>query len=746
MAALPRERTLEKRYGSLDALPLPWSVQSGASRLAKLSEGAGIATPASPPPQQQHQHPGGRSGEDGSALIEQVFKDERINLTQKENIARSILRGDFDVGDSTARPDGTRPGRIAAVHDLDLARGEGLLRRHKMKKPRFIELDGSQAPILLANPSDLIAQEQAKRRSKERKTGFFLFNQYLPEEKAPIRPGKSQQSLEQSKSMSDFAQVKAALILETKLNAVKKVREEVGSLSEKAAAEKRRFQEKMEQKKELRKKIEQLRSKVFDRLTEKKDPLAGRIIRALDDKLALAIMQHYKGFTMSADAVIALVGTSLGAVYDSKDAAVIRILEETESAEGGQSPVLVGRPYSANAAPFSAGKNLEQVFEKMPFTSEYPMNGRTFGSRATHRTRPETPPPVLAVEGGPDATTANSPAPASKRSSSPPNGRGWNANTPSLQRKGAGFNVYSRGDPLTGKELAGSELRLQSGVGGRDNNNSRQGESEFPIQTTFGGGLISDSIVSTADGGGGEEIAAAHRAIDAIIDEMRGQGTLPSMQPERVLSDKQLEKLGTHETTLDSIAREIKWQRQKKSQKLRLAGTGVDTQTFTLTAGSEQQPPSNTLLSMTDGSSGGSVAGQATTQWSMPNLSLELGFQPRPISESNYAAINANSIANRPTPSDMVERITNAGEIKVPRQLKTKTQSEPLDPFGSWDVRQKILSRGIPAGVGLPLWTGSRAKDWGARVKTPDGRFVAGTGSPDKKGKASARSKMQMFN
>jgi hypothetical protein len=244
--------------------------------------------------------------------------------------------------------------------------------------------------------------------------------------------------------------------------------------------------------------------------------------------------------------------------------------------------------------------------------------------------------------------------------------------------------------------------------------------------------LLSDSIATTTDG----EDLDTHKAIASLIDEMRGQGTLPSLQPERVLSDKQLERLGKNQATIDAIAREIKWQRKQKAQKKQSSPSHNDAGV----ALQDDQQPNN--IPNSAGDQGLPNAALFAAGWEIPNMDVEMGFQQRPISEGDFKAISTLSIANRATPSNEIERITNPGEIKIPRALKTSKQTDPVEPYKSWDEKQNILNRGLAAGSGLALWTGPRVKKWGSRTKTPDGRFRSGTA----KKSALSKSQIQMFS
>jgi hypothetical protein len=690
-----REKLLSNRYNLSKGSLVPEEIQKAVGKEVR----SGINTPLSR-----------RSTDDedveraNNVMIAQVFGDGRINLAQKEKIARSILEGEYRVGEAMRRADGTRAGRVAAVHDLDVARGEGLLQRHKMKKPRFIEVDGTQVPVIVADPWTILAHEQKKRRDEikggEKKTGFFLFNQYIPEEKVPIRPGPSEKSMASSKSQAEFLQRKTRLLQASKLNEVKKAKNSVSEMVVAAAEVKRKFSEKTHDKKQLRKRIEQFRSKILARLKEKNHPLTGRIMRSLTDKEAEAIMERFRGFTMSVDAIIALVGTSLGA---SGAEAVIQISDAVQHEAHSPPP-----PPSRGGGTVTPGG--DGALAALPFSSDYPLNGRSFGSRAASRPRPATATLIILDEGGGRGEDRNDGGEERESSPNRGKGRGWNANTPSLKRLGSGFNVYASGlDPLTGRERASSLSPPRSPPQQQGEDDGRRSRGHPAKEEPN----FSDSIIST------------EKAINVLIQEMKAQGTLPSMQPEKVISDRQIERLASHEATFDSIAREVKWQRQKKLQreKEKEETSFVTSLPLIPPSPSNLQPKSLSDSQHVEEASFGAL-----------DLDVELGFQPRPTSAGDFkVTVTAISATSRRTPPHEIERITHPSEARIPRQLKTTPVAIgiPVAPYLSWDEKQKVAAMGIPAGVGMPLWSGSRRGRAlpTNRLKTPEGRVRSGTGT-----------------
>ena len=372
----------------------------------------------------------------------------------------------------------------------------------------------------------------------------------------------------------------------------------------------------------------------------------------------------------------------------------------------------------------------------MPFGSDYPLNGRSFGSRAASRPRPVAATPIISDEGrrggGEDRDDGGE-----ERLSSPNRGRskGWNANTPSLKRLGSGFNVYSAGlDPLTGRERASSlspprspspQQREDGQEGRRSRGHHAKDDANF-----------SDSIMST------------EKAINVLIQEMKAQGTLPSMQPEKVISDRQIERLASNEATFDSIAREIKWQRQKKLQQKEKEKEKEKEETTFVTSlplippspsHQQQHQQQQQQKSFSDSQ-------QLEASFGALDLDVEMGFQPRPASAGDFKAITAINATSRRTPTHEIERITHPSEARIPRQLKTTPVAPgiPVEPYASWDEKQKVAAQGIPAGVGLSLWSGSRKGKAlpTNRLKTPEGRVRSGTGAKADEKQAS----LQMFN
>lgn len=587
--SLDREALLGKHFNLQGGDVLPGGILAKSKRIVEANLGGGIiVTPGA-----------GNRGEVAAVeraekqVIGHVFQDDRINLRQRESIAKAILAGDYTVGEArAARGDAALLSpHLAAVRDLDVTRGEGLLRRHGMKKPRFLQIVSAPAPVLVATASAVLQHEQQKRRSKAKKTGFFLFNQYLPEEERPIYAERGCGTLEHS----DYLDQRASMLQQSKLDVVKRCKEEAALCKELAAREKRRDQDAKEKKHQLRNQIRDFRQLVLQRLTERADPLQGKIMRALTDKTARALMEQYRGFTMTVDAIITLLGTSLG-----------RDIGRSAEASGPAQNVRVA------ARAESVSQSMEKALESRAcYSNEYPLEGRKFGSRAASRTRPISPPPAMD-----EAGASNTRAPS--RSMSP----SWNAPSPSLRRRGSGFTILPRTDRVNSR-------------GGQDNVVSEDPQDLLFMNDSFGSG----------------EDAVAQRAIASVMDEMRGDGTLPSLQPERVISDTQLERLGTNEATFDSIAREVRYQKNKKMQKEQADRI----QTMNLTPSSQE-------------------------------VDIEMGFLPK----------------------DQVERITNPGDLHFPKALKTAPSSEPTPPYKSYHEKQLVIAQGIAAGSGLALWTGPR--------------------------------------
>ena len=655
---------------------LPGSILSSSKRIVEANVGGGIPTPAD----------GKRAGA-GSVdavdaaekqMLGQVFQDERINLRQRESIAKAILAGEYTLGeprDARGVQGGFQGHPLAAVRDLDISRGEGLLRRHGMKKPRFLQVVSAPAPVLVATASAVLQHEQQKRRSKAKKTAYFLFNQYLPEEERPIYPDRGTPALH-----SEFFDQRASMLQQSKLDLVKRCKEEAALCKELAAREKRRDQDAKEKKHQVRNQIRDFRLLVLQRLTERADPLQGKIMRALTDKTALDIMEHYRGFTMTVDAIITLLGTSLG-----RDVACTRANNNNNNSPNNNNTNNNNHHNNNNNTYTGASESMERAMEKgAPFSNEYPLGGRSFGSRAASRPRPITPPPAMATPTGPDEVPISSSGKprAPPRSWSP----SWNAPSPTVRRLGSGFTMHL------------------ARTGSRSGSRGRQADAVDGITTSLlleqpGELCMTDSFASKVNVETTED-AVAQRAIASLIDEMKGDGTLPSLQPERVLTDMQLERLGTNEATFDLIAREVRYQRSKKMKQ-------------------KEERENKATLDMHD---------------------VESGFHLR--LESGFATATD---LDRRTHLDEIERITNPGELHFPCALKTTPSYEPTTPYKSYSEKQLVMAQGIAAGSGLALWTGPRQKPW-----TPSIRPKSSPGDPGSRSRnvseVKAKAKLQMLS
>lgn len=119
-------------------------------------------------------------------IISQVFKDERVSLHQKEQIALSIIRGEFDVASA---PSGNNYGNIVEGEtDYDKKRNElkAHINRHNFERPSHLEMIGSTSTILPVVPKDLHEHSQVWKKYFKAPEGYAWGSEFIPAEESPI--------------------------------------------------------------------------------------------------------------------------------------------------------------------------------------------------------------------------------------------------------------------------------------------------------------------------------------------------------------------------------------------------------------------------------------------------------------------------------------------------------------------------------------------------------------------------------
>ena len=230
--------------------------------------------------------------------------------------------------------------------------------------------------------------------------------------------------------------------------------------------------------------------------------------------------------------------------------------------------------------------------------------------------------------------------------------------------------------------------------------------------------------------------------MDAIETEKIALGTIPRMQPERALSDNHLLELGTGKTSIDAIAAQMRWAKEKRQR-----------QSAAMQPSPENEKPStsNTIGELNALTSNMPTVGGVGIQMNQfTNMDVALGFKPdgnaaecepnRTLSRTASAAMmNAAGIKVDSTESmfslenpNELKRLADANTKAAPRQLKSLARPIlPVSPFKTYEERTKVTQQGVAAGMGLSIvLTGemrnAKIRSWGARVKTSEGRYRTG--------------------
>jgi len=111
------------------------------------------------------------------------------------------------------------------------------------------------------------------------------------------------------------------------------------------------------------------------------------------------------------------------------------------------------------------------------------------------------------------------------------------------------------------------------------------------------------------------------------------------------------------------------------------------------------------------------------------DMGIEMGFEPRPRTEAQMEAFRRGQGSRSLEGSvDYVPRVQV--NPRPPLALKTSKTTSPATPFSSHDEYCKVLNAGVSSGSGLQLWLDAdkrKARVWGARAKSREGRFRSGT-------------------
>lgn len=266
-----------------------------------------------------------------NAFLRSIFNDNKLNHRQKEHIAANILIGKQDSETNplvfTHKTNSISPLRVGNI----LTDGHRLRHAHNR---RTVELVGDSVEIKPTSMKDLRSMEISKRREKNPKPSVYTWANEAIESVSPYKLS-SQRSFEgvQPCANREFIidQISHHNSLKAKRNA-----DQVRNLKATALFEKSNLGNDVLQEVAVKKKLKKFREKLNSYLQKKGEPQRGEIMRCIDDETIYKFMENFKGYSMVPDMILSLLGTSLGAAASE---GVLLVPERSVDGKSGYLPV-----------------------------------------------------------------------------------------------------------------------------------------------------------------------------------------------------------------------------------------------------------------------------------------------------------------------------------------------------------------------------------------------------------------------
>lgn len=634
------------------------------------------------------------------------------NLSERHRMAEELLKGN-PIPASTS-------GQVIHHHHKKLKSKSNVSLRY-MAKNNFLQLKSEAVPIKELN----VTEEIKKYRSKKDFSvtgGFTWGNDYIspvPE----VYNVKNKTELNKKNLHSQRIASVARAQMESKKAAISRNIEEVKNIRIESMKQKEYIKNINSKKLEDKKKIEDLRQKILERLKDKHDPMLGPIMRCIDDALLFHFMEQFKGYSMSVDAVIALIGKSLGS-----DNTILKPKETTPD-------------------------NVELVIEKQPFVADgYGVRSPKFIANANRPVSPHREtmvPPGSAPKSLRDGNMLVEPSGVESLagwsfggstgvgsgSQFPPLSRGktqeWGRHNPQTKSFGSGFKANT-GSPIRnyGKDVekrdAKSPMRLVSTNSTTEEMEEQNGGSFLRASRKK---LFLDNLKEESSGllSSTSWDEQANQAIDAMRGQLAQEKRLPSQQPLKMFSDAELERIGSAPYKRAEIADMLI--NRKLSNRVENKGSSTASQMVMENAG---------------------VVG--TSQFSAGNVLNEEVPGRKPISPPmENGNENIQNIGNG-VPKQLNMRVTEASEIEAPRSIKSRDTSKPAYLYNTIAERTAFLGANVAGGAGLSLWGDKRklnirnvSASLTSSSKLNKGTTIASPAALNMKAKNEQMHKHQMF-
>jgi len=275
-----------------------------------------------------------------------------VNYSEGERIAAAVLEGKT-VPVSTSGQVVHRPHR-----ELRTQTDWGV--RHSTRL-NFLELVSDTAPVHEIN----IVNEMKKTKSSRetRKQGFTWAGEYVenkPEVFNITRDTELNRKRDHELKVMSIAHAQTL----SKKSALGRNREEVRNIRTESVRLRDEMRKANMRKLDEKKRLATVREKLYEKLKATNDPLLGPIMRCADNAFLHSFMEDFKGYSMSVDAIIALLGKTLGSDrHTAKPTSIDTKAQETlavDKAPRALSPKHPS-PHSNTAIPHGLGAALPDL-------------------------------------------------------------------------------------------------------------------------------------------------------------------------------------------------------------------------------------------------------------------------------------------------------------------------------------------------------------------------------------------------
>lgn len=607
--------------------------------------------------------------------LKNAMDNPYVNFSEGERIAAAVLKGDT-VPVSTS-------GQVVHRPHKDLQNQSDWVTRRSTKL-NFLEVVSDAAPVHETNAADEMKKSKSSREIRQQ--GFTWAGQYVASKPEVFNIARDTELTKKRDQELKVMSIAHAQML-SKKTALERNREEVRNVRTESVRLRDELRKANARKLDSKKRLATVREKLYEKLKATNDPMMGPIMRCADDGFLHNFMEEYEGYSMSVDAVIAMLGKTLGTERKF-------VKPSTVDTSNHKTLTVENQPYG------NSGYRVR--------SPKHPSPRSNSGLGATSN------PQGLGLA-----------LPELKSPSPPPS---WGRNVLETKTLGSGFRSKGsdfrrspvpsplRGGPRPGSGSRGA-MRLVStaqtsdelsGMFGADGHISRKkffAEDDHHINSML-------SISTTDD--------IADRSINALRTQLLEEGNLPSAQPEKILKDEEIHEIGSARYGRAKKTEKIIARRLDKKNK-RLSSQNMNNfSNIKLDKNGNNTPPPGLASSNNNNEIGAASFG--------------LGGSLDGVSITDSSGYFETGI-----PKAVTIRVTEAPEISVPRSIKTVESDQPVLLYNSFAEKTKFLAANVAAGASLPLWGNRSVSLHQQKYKPQKGTNVRSVASLNEKARDASR-------